>query len=80
MAQRAYRSAEEIGLTGQRVSPIMESMNTSPIIPLAKLERIMIVRALQQYPNVREAAQVLGIGKTTLYRKLAECKAKENKP
>jgi len=56
----------------------MEFMNTSPIIPLAKLERIMIVRALQQYPNVKEAAQVLGIGKTTLYRKLAEYKAKEN--
>jgi len=55
----------------------MGFMDTPPIIPLAKLERIMIVRALQQYPNVKEAAQVLGIGKTTLYRKLAEYKAKE---
>ena len=59
------------------MSPIMGFMDTLPIVSLADLERLMIFRALAQYPKVKEAAKVLGIGKTTLYRKLAEYKAKE---
>lgn len=45
----------------------------SPIIPLAELERQAILRALEYTKGDRVmAAQLLGIGRTTLYRKLKE--------
>ena len=64
------------GLTGRVGNPIMGFMETPTIIPLAALERIMILRTMKQYPNMKDAAKVLGIGKTTLYRKLKEYKEK----
>ena len=63
-------------LTGRVGNPIMGFMETPTIIPLAALERIMILRTMKQYPNMKDAAKVLGIGKTTLYRKLKEYKEK----
>jgi two-component system response regulator HydG len=50
----------------------MQSEAEAPIVPLALLEKIMILRAMKRHPNKRDAAKVLGIGKTTLYRKLSE--------
>ena len=45
----------------------------SPVVPLAELERRAIVDALQYTRGDRNAAAVLlGIGRTTLYRKLKE--------
>jgi DNA-binding NtrC family response regulator len=47
--------------------------NETPILPLAVLERQMIVRALEYTKGDRQsAAALLGIGRTTLYRKLKE--------
>lgn len=43
------------------------------IVPLAEMERQTILRALEQLKGDKQkAAQLLGIGKTTLYRKLKE--------
>lgn len=39
---------------------------------LAMLEREAILRAVAEYANPTEAAAALGIGKTTIYRKLKE--------
>ena len=47
-------------------------MDELPIIPLAKLEEIMIFRALARFPNKRDVCKALKIGRTTLYRKLAQ--------
>ena len=45
------------------------------IVPLAQLEREAILNALHELNGDRiTAAQLLGIGKTTLYRKLKEYK------
>ena len=45
----------------------------SPIVPLAEMERRAIIEALQYTKGDRlAAAQMLGIGRTTLYRKLKE--------
>lgn len=47
-----------------------------PIVPLAELERHEILRALEYTKGDRvAAASLLGIGRTTLYRKLKEYKA-----
>lgn len=40
---------------------------TAPVIPLRELARRAIVHALNKSSSVTEAAQRLGIGKTTLY-------------
>jgi transcriptional regulator of acetoin/glycerol metabolism len=46
-----------------------------PIVPLAELERREIIRALAYTRGDRvAAAALLGIGRTTLYRKLREYK------
>src|SRR5487761_2226358 len=43
------------------------------VVPLAELEKRMILRAVRLYSNdLLTAARVLGIGRTTLYRKLGE--------
>ena len=43
------------------------------VIPLAELERVAIQEAIQvTLGDKQEAARLLGIGKTTLYRKLRE--------
>jgi DNA-binding NtrC family response regulator len=44
-----------------------------PVLPLAEVERIAILRAIQYTRGDRTAAAtMLGIGRTTLYRKLKE--------
>ena len=49
------------------------AMNKISIRPLADLEHDAILQALAAFDNDKmEAARVLGIGKTTLYRKLKE--------
>lgn len=55
---------------GTAVVPVME---TVPIVPLAEMERHAILRALEYTKGDRlTAASLLGIGRTTLYRKLKE--------
>jgi DNA-binding NtrC family response regulator len=62
----------------QRSNPALEgSLENRPlkdtIIPIAKMEKRAILRALRQTNgNKLRAAESLGIGKTTLYRKLKE--------
>lgn len=51
------------------------TLDSSPIVPLAELERREIMRALEYTKGDRVmAANLLGIGRTTLYRKLREYK------
>jgi len=51
------------------------TLDPSPIVPLAELERREILRALEYTKGDRlMAANLLGIGRTTLYRKLREYK------
>jgi two-component system response regulator HydG len=48
-------------------------MRQSTIIPIAQLEREAILNALRQLKGDKlEAAKKLGMGKTTLYRKIRE--------
>lgn len=58
-------------------SPMPLATNTpsavEPILPLAEMERQAIIRALEHTKGDRvSAANLLGIGRTTLYRKLKE--------
>ena len=47
--------------------------SVSPIVPLFEMERHAIIRALEFTQGDRNtAANLLGIGRTTLYRKLKE--------
>jgi two-component system response regulator HydG len=49
------------------------SQPTNGIVPMAELERQTILNALTQVNGDKMlAARLLGIGKTTLYRKLKE--------
>jgi transcriptional regulator with PAS, ATPase and Fis domain len=49
------------------------ALDTVPIVPLAEMERHAIMRALEYTKGDRlTAASLLGIGRTTLYRKLKE--------
>jgi transcriptional regulator of acetoin/glycerol metabolism len=65
-APRPPQSAATVtGYTNQAVS--------SPVIPLMELERRAIINALDYTKGDRAvAAHLLGIGRTTLYRKLKE--------
>jgi DNA-binding NtrC family response regulator len=49
-------------------------MDKPSIIPLLKLERIMILRAVTELGMSRKTAKVLGIGYTTLYTKMKRYK------
>jgi len=58
---------------GQSSYPQFTSAPKSPVISLPEIERKAIVRALEATGGVRgEAAKKLGIGRTTLYRKMKE--------
>lgn len=46
---------------------IVVTADMKPVVPLAKLERDAIENALRQYEPMK-AAELLGIGKTTIYR------------
>jgi DNA-binding NtrC family response regulator len=53
--------------------PTVENAVSVPILPLAEVERTAITQALLSlHGNCGEAARLLGIGRTTLYRKLKE--------
>jgi DNA-binding NtrC family response regulator len=58
---------------GLPARPIPPQSERCPIVPLAELERRAILQALQYTRGDRaQAAALLGIGRTTLYRKLKE--------
>jgi DNA-binding NtrC family response regulator len=57
------------------IEPVAGAQAAAPsaVIPLAELERQSILRALEASGgHVGRAAQMLGMGRATLYRKLAE--------
>ncbi|MEP7352292.1 MAG: sigma-54 dependent transcriptional regulator [Acidobacteriota bacterium] len=62
------------GMDGMgRMPPQSESLNMPGIVPLMELERRAIMNALEYTKGDRAvAAHLLGIGRTTLYRKLKE--------
>ena len=65
---QCYRAAAPAA-PGERVEP----MPSTPVTPLAELERQAILRTLRELNGDKlMAARLLGIGKTTLYRKLKE--------
>jgi transcriptional regulator with PAS, ATPase and Fis domain len=41
-------------------------------VPLVEIERLVIIRALETTSNMSKVAQILGIGRSTLYRKIKE--------
>jgi|GraSoi2013_115cm_1033766.scaffolds.fasta_scaffold02428_5 transcriptional regulator of acetoin/glycerol metabolism len=54
-------------------SKVDEARNSNKILPLAEVEKQAILNALERFNgNKLVTARVLGIGKTTLYRKLKE--------
>lgn len=58
---------------GQASYPEFTSVPKAPVISLPETEKKAIVRALEATSGVRsEAAKQLGIGRTTLYRKMKE--------
>jgi DNA-binding NtrC family response regulator len=58
---------------GEPAAPAAMPLNFAPVIPLAELERRAILNALEYTKGDRAvAAHLLGIGRTTLYRKLKE--------
>ncbi len=59
--------------TAQEPAPAPAAIQNAPVIPLMELERRAIVNALEYTKGDRSvAAHLLGIGRTTLYRKLKE--------
>ena len=65
----------------QRLSSQLEAQNASEVIPLRDLERDAIARALQATKgSVTKAAKLLGIGRATLYRRLASPDMAELRP
>jgi DNA-binding NtrC family response regulator len=55
------------------------ALATLPVVPLAELEKQAIIRALEYTKGDRmSAANLLGIGRTTLYRKLKEYELAED--
>jgi DNA-binding NtrC family response regulator len=68
-----------------RVLPLRATAKSGPqeddVIPIAAMEKQAILKALQQTDGDKmKAAKLLGIGKTTLYRKLKEYSVGEVKP
>lgn len=54
-------------------SPVLCEPANLGIVPIAEMEKLAILRAIDQlHGDKLEAARLLGIGKTTLYRKLKE--------
>ena len=61
------------GSLPHQLSPILASASDRPsaVLPLAVVERQALLRALETTENnVKEAAEVLGISRSTLHRKL----------
>jgi two-component system response regulator HydG len=60
-------------ITGASSALTIGSSATAKIVPMAELEKQTIVRTIEQLNGDKLlAARLLGIGKTTLYRKLKE--------
>lgn len=82
----ALKSSPMIGVealpSSLRVQASEPSDSVSPngIVPLAELEKRHILRTLEcTKGDIAEAAQMLGIGKTTLYRKIKEYNSEPSK-
>ncbi len=59
--------------------PVLSEVNDGKIVPIADLEKEAILRTIDQLKGDKLlAARLLGIGKTTLYRKLKEYAASED--
>ena len=78
-ARRAYSMAAAVGSTLMMKPPARAEFperpagHDVPILPLIEMERRAILRALEYTNGDRGvAAHLLGIGRTTLYRKLKE--------
>ena len=57
----------------RRRNPSSSALGMDQIVPIAEMERRMILTTIQHLQGDKlEAARLLGIGKTTLYRKLKE--------
>lgn len=76
-----HRESSSIGRLSIATNGINDARNAggdpaplvAPVIPLAEMERLAIIRALEYTKSDRVmAAHLLGIGRTTLYRKLKE--------
>ncbi len=53
--------------------PVPDETDTSTLLPLAEVERRYVLKVLEQLKgNKRRAAQVLGLDRSTLYRRLKE--------
>jgi len=67
---------QQQGLDAHRVAVTVESQpaqQSADVVPLAELERQAILTAIRKLNGDKLlAAKLLGIGKTTLYRKLKE--------
>jgi DNA-binding NtrC family response regulator len=58
---------------GNEIYPTLDLTQSRGILPLAEMEKRAIIKAIEQlHGDKLEAARRLGIGKTTLYRKLKE--------
>ncbi|MFK7989291.1 MAG: sigma-54-dependent transcriptional regulator [Sandaracinaceae bacterium] len=67
------RTIRETALTALPSDPAPAAGPVIPLVPLRDLERMAVRRALEHSRgNVSEAARLLGIGRATIYRRLAE--------
>ena len=72
-AASSYASAPPQRMPMGYAEPVYAVAGGSPIVPLIEMERHAIIRALEFTQGDRNiAANLLGIGRTTLYRKLKE--------
>ncbi len=68
-----FQGDRALPVTPARLDLVFDSAGEGGIVPLAELERETIHRTLRQLKGDKlRAAKLLGIGKTTLYRKLKE--------
>jgi DNA-binding NtrC family response regulator len=72
-AAAGTNSAPSVAASADSTNPAAASASLPGVIPLAELERRAIINALEYTKGDRAvAAHLLGIGRTTLYRKLKE--------
>jgi transcriptional regulator of acetoin/glycerol metabolism len=70
---RAIKEGEEADKLNRQKRRIVEFTDNAGIVPLAELEKREILRAVKVLNgNVDEAAKRLGLGRTSVYRKLKE--------
>lgn len=63
----------EIIMLWERIRrPMLDPMPHTEVLPVREIERREILKALETFGSVVKAARALGIGKTTMYRKLRE--------